>query len=83
VNRDRSYADWGREQSTLTARVGTVAISQQTMAYRASRAGGGPRPLLEAINALNEAEFTRLVFRVRARFTHEFKIDPLVVEPAR
>ncbi len=82
VNHARNFLDQGTELTTLTSRIGTVSIVVNTMAYRASKAGGGKRPLLEAINALNEAEFTKLVFRSQAGFTHESKVDHLVVEPA-
>jgi hypothetical protein len=83
VNHARNFVDQGTEQSSLTSRIGTVSIVVQTTVYRGSKAGGGKRPLLEAINALNEAEFTKVVFRGRAGFTHEFKVDSLVVEPAK
>ena len=82
VSQAKDYLDWGTEERMLRFRVGTVAIEVQTMAYRATKAGGGPKPLLAAIDALNAATFLKVNFRESARFTHEFKVDPLVVERA-
>ncbi len=82
VNRTRDYSDRGSAQWGQKFRVGTVEISWQTVAYRASKKAGGPRPLLEAINALNEAELIKFTFQEKARFAHEFKADQLVVTPA-
>lgn len=83
VNHTGKFVDQGTEQTTFTSGVSTVSIVVRTMAYRAIKGEGGRRPTLAGINALNEAEFTKLVFRGRERFTHEFKVDSLVIEPAK
>ncbi len=83
VNHTGKFVDQGTEQTTFTYCVGTVSIVVQTMAYRAIKGERGKRPTLAGINALNEAEFTKLVFRGREKFTHEFKVYPFVVEPAQ
>lgn len=41
---------------------------------------GGPWPLLEAINAFNEAELTKETFKEQARLSHVFKVDPVTIE---
>jgi hypothetical protein len=81
VNRSNSFVDRGSELSRSTSRIGTVEIDIQTWAYRATKTPRGKRPLLEAMKALDDAELTKVVFRERARFTHEFKVERLVVEP--
>src|SRR5258708_6001208 len=82
VNRAQDFVDRGSLEGKLTTRIGTVEIAWNTMAYRASKKAGGPRPSLEAINALNDAELIKVTFTEQVRFTHEFKIDPFTVEPA-
>ncbi|HWA29233.1 MAG TPA: hypothetical protein VG734_26520 [Lacunisphaera sp.] len=82
ANRALGFVDNGRSAGHRSAKIGTVEIIWHTQSYRASPMAGGPRPLPEAIAALNEAELMRITFVEEARFTHPIKIDPLVVEPA-
>jgi hypothetical protein len=83
VNRANDFTDRGTAQIEKSTRIASVEIAWQTMAYHASKNAGGPRPTLEAINALNDAELMRVSFVEQARFTHELKVDRLVVEPAK
>ncbi len=76
VNRAQEFVDRGSLEGKLTTRIGTVGISWNTMAYRASRKGGGARPLLEAMQALDTAEFVRVSYTEQTRFTHEMKVVP-------
>ena len=80
VNRARDFADRGSALWTTHTRIGTVDITWQTVAYRATRSPVGHRPTLEAINALNEAQLVRVNLRETARFTQELKTDALQVE---
>lgn len=80
ANRALDFMDRGSERSKLQAYIGTVLITQETRAYRAAAAKGN-RPRLDAIKALDEAEFTRVVYRARTQFSYELKADALVVEP--
>lgn len=80
VNRAQGFVDRGRPIDRRSSRIGTVEIDWYTQSYRASRKAGGPRPVLEAINALNDAELVKVTFVEQARFIHEIKIDPLIVE---
>ena len=82
VARTHNYSDRGRLVWEHNTRVAGVEISWQTMGYRASTKGGGPRPVLEAINALNEAELVKVTFQEKARFASGLTIDPFVVTPA-
>jgi hypothetical protein len=82
VNKAQNYTDRGRTAWEHSTRVAGVEIAWQTTAYRASKKGGGPRPVLEAINALNEAELVRVTFQEKARFAHDLIVDPFVVAPA-
>ena len=82
VSRARDFVDHGSSQDYRLTQIGTVGISWQTMKYRASKKGGGSRPLLEAINALNDAELFKVTFVEQARFTHEIKVDPFTLDPA-
>lgn len=79
VNRAHDFVDRGRIEGQKT-RVATVAIDWQTIAYRASPKAGGPRPLLEAINALEGAELIKVNFVRKVEFTHEFKVDAYTAE---
>lgn len=80
VNRAKGVVDRGRTAGHQSTRIGAVTIDWHTQSYRASKNAGGARPVLEAINALNDAELMRVTFVEQARFIHEIKIDPLVVE---
>ena len=80
VNGTHDFVDRGHTAGHLSTQIGTVAITWHTQAFRASRKAGGKRPLLEAINALNDAELKKVNFLEQARFTHEIKVDPLTVE---
>ena len=80
VNHAHDFVDRGSPQDFRLTRIATVGLSWQTMAYRASKKGGGKRPLLEAIDALNDAELIRVRFTEQARFTHEIKVNPFTVE---
>jgi hypothetical protein len=75
VNRDTDWVDGGSTAYNRETRIGTVSIRWQTLAFRGTSKGGGPRPTLEAINALNEAELVRVSYREQARFMHELEID--------
>lgn len=81
VNRAKGIVDRGRTAGHRSTRIGTVSIEWHTQSYRASKKPAGPRPLLETSNALDDAELMRVTFVEQARFIHEIKIDPLVVEP--
>lgn len=80
VNRAQGFVDRGRAVDRRSTRIGTVDIHWHTQSYRASKKAGGPRPVLEAINALNDAELMKVTFVEQVRFTHELKADPLIVE---
>jgi hypothetical protein len=80
VNRGKDFVDRGSSVGKLTTRIGTVEIAWSTMAFRASKNGGGPRPLPEAIAALDEAELIKVTYVEQVRFTHEFKVDPFKAE---
>lgn len=80
VNRARDFADRGSSQWVSKTLIGTVEITWQTMAYRATPGPTGRRPTLEAINALNEAKLIRVNLRETARFTQELKAAALRVE---
>jgi hypothetical protein len=76
VNRKNGYVDSGAMvEGRQVSRIGTVEIVWQTMTYRATAKGGGRKPLLEAINALDDAELIKVSFSEQARFTHDFQID--------
>ncbi len=81
VNRAQGFVDRGRAVDRRSTRIGTVEIHWYTQSYHASKKAGGPRPVLEAINALNDAELMRVTYVEQAQFIHEIKIDPLVAEP--
>jgi hypothetical protein len=81
VNRALGFMDRGSERSKLQAYIGTVLITLETRAYRATKAAKGNRPRLDAIKALDDAEFTKVVYRARTQFSYELKADVLVVEP--
>ncbi len=81
VNRALGFMDRGSERSKLQAYIGTVLITLETRAYRATKAAKGNRPRLDAIKALDDAEFTKVVYRARTQFSYELKADALVVEP--
>lgn len=80
VNGAHDFVDRGRPVDRRSTQVGTVHISWYTLSYRASKKAGGQRPVLEAINALNDAELKKVTFVEQARFTHEIKADALKVE---
>lgn len=83
VNQAHTFVDRGRSIDRRSTRIASVDVSWTTMSYHASSKAGGPRPVLEAINALNDAELVKVTFVEQARFTHELKADPLVFEPAK
>lgn len=84
INRIKPFVDSGSTTDKKQTRVGTVSITWQTLAFRASRTGGSPtKPLLEAINALDDAELVKVTFAEQARFTHEFEIDPARIAQAQ
>ena len=80
VNRALDFLDRGNQRSILKACIGTVMITQETRAYRATTAAKGHRPRLDAIKALDDAEFTKVVYRARAQFSYELKTQSLVME---
>ncbi|MEI6107964.1 MAG: hypothetical protein WCR49_13250 [Opitutae bacterium] len=82
VNKAQNYSDRGRTVWEHRTRVAAVEIAWQTTGYRASKKGGGPRPVLEAINALKEAELVRVTFQEKARFAYGLTVDPFVITPA-
>ena len=82
VNGAHDFVDRGRFVDRRSTRIGTVDIDWYTMSYRASKKAGGQRPLLEAINALNDAELKKVTFVEQARFSHEITADPFKVEMA-
>ncbi len=76
VNRKNGFVDSGSTgASRQSSRIGTVEVGWQTMTFRASSKGGGAKPLLEAINALEDAELVKVSFSEQARFTHDFQLD--------
>jgi hypothetical protein len=83
VNKAQNYSDRGRPVWEHRTGVAGVEIAWQTTGYRASKKGGGPRPVLEAINALNEAELVRVTFQEKARFAAGLTVDPFMVPPGR
>jgi hypothetical protein len=74
VNRTNQWVDAGQSLMSGSTRVGTVEITWQTLFFHASPKAG-PRPTLEAINALNDAELIKVSYTEQARFTHELRID--------
>ena len=57
VNRKNGYLDAGTTGGvTQSTRIGTVEIVWQTLSLRATSKGGGRKPLLEAMQALDDAE---------------------------
>jgi hypothetical protein len=82
VARAHDYSDRGHLVWEHSTRVAAVEIEWQTTGYRASKKGGGARPVLEAINALNEAELVKVTFQEKARFAYGLTVDPFVITPA-
>ncbi len=74
VNRARGAVDRGTSTDYRLTRIASVGISWRTMSFLAI-----PRPpkgsVLDAINALNEAELVKVTFAEQARFSHELKLD--------
>ncbi len=75
VNRTRGAVDRGTSTDYRLTRIASVGISWRTMSFMAI-----PRPpkgsVLDAINALNEAELVKVTFAEQARFSHELKLGP-------
>jgi hypothetical protein len=75
VNRTRGAVDRGTSTDYRITRIASVGISWRTMSFLAI-----PRPpkgsVLDAINALNEAELVKVTFAEQARFSHELKLGP-------
>ncbi|HEY0864878.1 MAG TPA: hypothetical protein VGD97_12300 [Lacunisphaera sp.] len=75
VNRTRGAVDRGTSTDYRLTRIASVGISWRTMSFLAI-----PRPpkgsVLDAINALNEAELVKVTFAEQARFSHELKLGP-------
>jgi hypothetical protein len=80
LSRDRSYLNRGGIRDAFRTKVAGVEIDWRTMAYRASAKGGGPRPLLEAINALNDAELLKITYTQQAYFNHEIDVDHFTLD---
>lgn len=83
VNRHNGRVDGGATVVGRQTRIGTVGIHWETRSYRGTDKGGGRRPLLEAINALNESELIKVTYREQARFTHEFYLDAAAIAAAK
>ena len=79
VNRAQDFVDAGASLVTRTSRIAGVELSWETRSYRAMKANGSSKPRFEAMKALDEAELTRVTFRWRGNFAHEFKVDPQTV----
>jgi hypothetical protein len=75
VNRARGSVDRGTATDYKLTRIASVGISWRTMSFLAI-----PRPpkgsVLDAINALNDAELVKVTFAEQARFSHELKLGP-------
>jgi len=75
VNRTRGAVDRGTSTDYRLTRIASVGISWRTMSFLAV-----PRPpkgsVLDAINALNDAELVKVTFAEQARFSHELKLGP-------
>lgn len=81
VNRARGAVDRGTTTDYRLTRIASVGISWRTMSFLAV-----PRPpkgsMLDAINALNEAELIKVTFAEQARFSHELKLDAAEIAQA-
>jgi hypothetical protein len=86
VNRAREFVHRGSTRDFKLTRIGTVGISWRTTAYAAipfrSSAPAAGREMLEAINALNDAELVKVTFAEQARFSHELKLEPAEISKA-
>lgn len=75
VNRTRGAVDRGISTEYRLTRIASVGISWRTMSFLAI-----PRPpkgsMLDAINALNEAELVKVTFAEEARFSQELTLEP-------
>jgi hypothetical protein len=82
VNRATNYVDRGSALNKQTARIGTVGITWDTLAFHASASRGTPqKPSLETMNALEAAELVKVAFAAQSTFTHTFRVDPFTAEP--
>ncbi|HWA29234.1 MAG TPA: hypothetical protein VG734_26525 [Lacunisphaera sp.] len=79
ANKERRLVGMYQQIDHRETRIGTVGISWQTLAYRASNRPRAARPTLEAINALNDAELVAVTYREVARFSQEIRSDALQV----
>jgi hypothetical protein len=86
VNRARGFAHSGWSRDFKLTRIGTVGISWRTLAYHATEFRGpapaAGREMLEAINALTDAELVKVTLAEQARFSHELKIEPAEIAKA-
>jgi hypothetical protein len=82
VNKARGFADRGSSVDYKLTRIGTVGIAWRTMSYVAVPRPPEGGPLLEAINALKDAELIKVTFAEQARFSHELKIEPADIAKA-
>lgn len=81
VNRARNGVDHGTSTDYKLTRIASVGISWRTMSFLAV-----PRPpkgsVLDAIDALNEAELVKVTFAEQARFSHELTLDAAEIAKA-
>ena len=86
MNRARGFAHSGWSRDFKLTRIGTVGISWRTLAYHATEFRGpapaAGREMLEAINALTDAELVKVTLAEQARFSHELKIEPAEIAKA-
>jgi hypothetical protein len=73
VSATRDFVDRGSVVSRGSTRIGSVAVTWETVAYQASQAGV---PAIQRMMALESAQLIAVSFEERARFTHEFIADP-------